>query len=310
MTTRIIAAALLAVFAFSLSGQPALAAKKKEPKTVIADPVKDATVNLYCRLRVGKTIYATSGSGVFISESGIIMTNAHVAQDFLLAGADKRIDGWCSVRTGSPAEETYTAKVLYLPSVWIKDNAEQLAKGKPRGTGEHDFALLYVTGAEKKKALPAKFPALPLDLTSAGDDETVSVLGYPTGKLTFSQVRNKLPVVTASTTVTAVRSFNGQTPDVLTLAPSKAGGYGSSGGPVVDSSGKIVGLITSKGSGEDDTSLRAISIQYIDQSIRAQTGLSLSTLLATKPALLAPALSGTLTPDILKIITGAFVNKK
>jgi len=311
MNTRIIAIALLAAFAFSLSGTPALAATKKSAKATVAapDPVQEATVNLYCRLRVGKVIYATSGTGVFISESGIILTNAHVAQDFLLAGADKRIDGWCSVRTGSPADETYTASVLYLPSAWIQANAAELAKGKPRGTGENDFALLYVTGAEKKKALPAKFPSVPLSLLSSTEGAEVRVLGYPTAKLTFSQVRNKLPVVTASTTVTAVRSYDGRTPDALTLAPSKAGGYGTSGGPVIEN-GKLIAIVTSKGSAENDSTLRAISLQYIDQGIRAQTGLSLNTLVASKPALLAPSLSSSLTPEIIKILTSAFVKKK
>ncbi len=312
MKTRLITAALITVLAFSLSGTPALAATKKSAKTAVAapDPIKDATVNLYCRLRVGKVIYATSGSGVFISESGIILTNAHVAQDFLLAGADKRIDGWCSVRTGSPADETYTAAVLYLPSAWIRDNAEELAKGKPKGTGENDFALLYVTGAEKRKTLPAKFPAVPLSLLSSTEGAAVKVLGYPTGKLSFSQVRNKLSVVVASTTVTAVRSYRGQTPDVLTLGASKAGGYGTSGGPVIDSTGKLIGVVTSKGSADEDSTLRGISLQYVDQVIRTQTGLSLNTLIASKPALLAPSLSSSLTPEIIKILTGAFVKKK
>ncbi len=311
-TNRVIASALLLTILFAATGDVTFAATKKSKTTKVetVDPVKEATVNLYCRMRVGKTIYATSGSGVFVSESGIILTNAHVAQDFLLSGADKRIDGWCSVRTGSPANERYTAKVLYLPAAWVQDNAAQLAKGKPRGTGENDFALLYVTGPEKKGTLPAKFPAIPLNLLgTVTENMGVTVVGYPTGNLSFSQVRNKLPVVTASTTVTNVRSFSGATQDVITLASSAAGGYGSSGGPTIDTSGTLIGLITSKGSEESSSTLRSITIPYIDRSLRAQTGFPLTTILSSSPALLAPSLNAGISPEILKILAGGLINK-
>src|SRR3989344_56515 len=121
-----------------------------------ASTVEDATVNLYCRLKSGKTVYGTSGSGVFISDRGVILTNAHVAQYFLLAKDTLRVKGECWVRIGSPAKATYTASVLYLSPSWIDANAAGLKKKQPTGTGEGDFALLYVTGA-KSGTIPAQF---------------------------------------------------------------------------------------------------------------------------------------------------------
>src|SRR5688500_2914917 len=100
---------LLLVSALTLMGDTALAAHKEKAAKAAAlkapDPIKDATVNLYCRLKAGKRTVSSSGSGIMIDERGIILTNAHVAQYFLLAGEKGRVTGWCSVRTGSPAKE-------------------------------------------------------------------------------------------------------------------------------------------------------------------------------------------------------------
>src|SRR3989338_5130017 len=58
-----------------------------------ASAKSEATVNLYCRIRAGRKQYISTGSGVFISERGIILTNAHVAQFFLLEQKGKKVTG-------------------------------------------------------------------------------------------------------------------------------------------------------------------------------------------------------------------------
>src|SRR5690349_10285815 len=96
-------------FLMSPTAYAAHATKRETAALEVANPITDATVNLYCRLKAGKQLLSASGSGVFISDRGVILTNAHVAQYFLLAGEKGRVTGWCSVRTGSRAKEAYTA---------------------------------------------------------------------------------------------------------------------------------------------------------------------------------------------------------
>ena len=252
---------------------PALAAKKTAP----SDPLINQTVNLYCRLKAGKVIYSSTGTGVVINDRGIILTNAHVAQYFLLAKEKGRVSGWCGVRTGSPADEAYTAEVLYIPPAWLSTNLSLISEERPSGTGENDFALLYITGAEKKKILPTTFPFLSLATTIPTEGAAVKVAGYPTNGLSFSDVRNRMLFATASSSVQGVHGFSvGSREDAFTLASSTLAHYGVSGGPVVDASGSLVGIISAK-SGDR---LRAVSTSYIDRSIKAQTGATLSQIIS------------------------------
>lgn len=284
------------------------------------DSVRDATVNLYCNFKAGRKIYSTSGSGVFVSDRGVILTNAHVALFFLLAqenieektGKKAKVRGACSVRTGSPAKASYDASVLYLSPLWIEDNASELLKKTPKGTGEGDFALLYVTDA-KKGAVPERFPSLAIDTTGAiAEKETVTIAGYPTEKLDFKGVQRKLKAVTAPSAVTNVRTFtkNNQSLDVLTLAPSAAGSFGVSGGPVIDDSGEVIGIVTTKSAAKDDRTLRSITLGYIDRTLESETTLPLNALLSGDFALQASSTSAAITPAILKIVTNSLLKKR
>lgn len=286
--------------------------KDTAPNLETQNPVEGATVNLYCRLRSGRKIFSSSGSGVFISDRGVILTNAHVAQYFLLAEKEGRVTGRCSVRTGSPAKERYVASAIYFPSVWAEQNAAELSKSKPKGTGENDFALLYITATKKKGVLPVKFPALTIDLSnSTTDQEAVTIAGYPSEKLDFDGVRNKLAMVTASSTITNTRSLGGnQSMDVLTLAPSAAGGAGVSGGPIIDGAGEVIGIVTSKSTAKDDRTLRAITLPYIDRTIQSQANISLSALLVGDFKAQANSVYAIPSPEIIKIIAKGLLGKK
>src|SRR3989344_3577004 len=257
-----------------------LAAATSTPYVV--DSSQEATVNLYCRLKADRKTFSASGSGIIISERGVILTNAHVAQYFLLAREKGNVRGECSARTGSPAKKSYTAAILYIPPVWLEDNVSKKSERQPKGTGENDFALLYITGAQKKIPLPTHFPSLPVSVIATSSEGTpVTVAGYPTEDLDFKEIQNKLMAITVHSSVTDTKSFNqsGQ-PDMLTIASSSAASSGVSGGPLLSSEKNVVGIVALKGSAKDDRRLRGISIPYINRALFTQTGLSLPSLLA------------------------------
>ena len=84
--TRALATFFALVLLIAPSG--AFAATKKTTAATVAAPnaLHDATVNLYCRLKAGKKIWSASGSGVFVDARGVILTNAHVAQQIYFSG--------------------------------------------------------------------------------------------------------------------------------------------------------------------------------------------------------------------------------
>lgn len=241
--------------------------------------LEKATVNVFCRMKVGGATFQTTGTGSFVDSRGVIITNAHVAQYFLLASTtDAKSKNRCSIRTGSPAKEAYHAELLYMPLSWTEQYKGKVSKkSEGKGSGDNDFVLLYITDAKAGTV----FPTLPIS-TVVTSDMPVSVAGYPADRLDFDGVKSGLKRIVASSSVTAIRSFTKPNQDILLVAPSKAGHKGVSGGPVVDSSGALVGIATTIGSDKekDLVSLRALTVNNIDRTIRAETGLSLSSMLS------------------------------
>jgi S1-C subfamily serine protease len=279
--------------------------------TVLSDPLADATVNLYCRIKLGGNTYGSTGSGVFVGDKGVILTNAHVAQYFLLSEGKSKGKANCSVRTGSPAKAQYEAKLLYISPGWLEAYRTAVKNKTPNvGTGEQDFALLYVTKAKRGK-LPASFPSLSysdiLKFAEVKEGDDVTVAGYPAGNLTFEDIEKRLKRVTAESTITGIRSFTRPFTDILVVGPSVAGQTGVSGGPVVDDDKNIVGIVTTLGSDKEKglKSVRAISTSYIDRTVRAHTGLSFKELFTGDLALRASTTSAAITSEMRKTLETA-----
>lgn len=239
--------------------------------------VRAALVNIVCYAPAGGPLHSISGSGIIIDEKGVILTNAHVAQYFLLA--DRGVS--CTIRTGNPAQNAYKAALIYISSNWLHANAAVLTQVAPSGTGEFDFALLAITKSVTSSPLPSFFPAIPLATLPPTLGAPVVIASYGAQFLESAQVQSSLFPTIVFGSVKDVLTFGTNTIDVLDLGGSAAAQEGSSGGGVASASGDLVGTITTSTVTGDTSSrsLDAISAAYIRREYAAETGSPLSELL-------------------------------
>lgn len=282
-----------------------------EPELSLTEQVEEAIVNVFCTVETEEKVRATTGSGVFIDSRGVILTNAHVAQLLLLAGLeDSDRETRCVVRRGNPAVASFEAELLYISPAWIREHADLIASQNPRGTGERDYALLYVSESLSDEPLPETFPALRRDvslLTRDTSGEEVLVAGYPATLLAEEGPDAELIPVVASTTVGDLFTFGSGYADLIGINSSIVGEEGSSGGPVVDANGNVMGLVVTRGSiSEGDRSLRAITLSYINRTIEEETGFNLASTLTGDLPLRAKIFRDALTPFLSGILERAF----
>lgn len=249
----------------------------------LTENIQDVLVNIYCQYKTDEYIRTTTGSGFFINPKGIILTNAHVAQFLLLEDTENKSGSVsCVIRSGNPATPKYHAKLLYISPTWVFDNADLITSEAPRGTGERDYALLYVSESTDQAPLPARFPAinvatdlLPQSISGSG----VMTAGYPAEALIRGGADAKLAPVVADTTLGTLYTFGSNYADIFSISESPVGEQGASGGPIiVPDSQSVIGLIVTKGDevAEGEHSLRALTLSYIDRTIIEETGFSLT----------------------------------
>ena len=264
----------------SLAYQPAAEDVEDQSEPESVSNLDDAIVNLYCEIvnRSDRTKKGISGTGFMINESGVILTNAHVAQFLLLQNVPQLGEIECAMRTGETTSKTYQVELLYISPTWIIDHADLISDPEPKGTGQNDFALLYVTGAINGTDLPKEFPHLSLDtnlLSTALLDQTVILAGFPASD-TEEETDYKSRQL-ATTTVPRLYTFGSRYADLIVLAGSTIGAQGASGGPVLNAKGDVIGMITTRADDEEfgSGSLRAITISYIHRTLEEETGFGL-----------------------------------
>jgi S1-C subfamily serine protease len=174
----------------------------------VLDKVKKATVYLRVTLPDGTT---SQGSGFFGIEPGLVLTNAHVLG---MLNADSAPPRKVEIvyQSGEPDSRKFTGKIL----------------GVDRTS---DLALLRVTGDDLPEPLEVK------TATDLIETQTVYVVGFP-----FGDTLGKNITVSQSSVSSLRKGSDGQ---VVKVQVNGGMHPGNSGGPVVTTSGEVVGVAVS-----------------------------------------------------------------
>jgi len=272
------------------------------------DLAREALVNILCTTKSGGLLKPLTGSGVVISEKGVLLTNAHIAQYYLIKDYPSQDSVNCIIRAGSPASPVYKAEILYISPAWIRDNADNITIDNPTGTGENDFALLLITNTVRKSLLlPEKFSYLTPDITNTNMVVGMPVMlaSYPAGFLGGITIQKDLWITTTITAVKELFTFRSGTIDIFSLNGNIAAQKGSSGGAVINAkTQKLIGIIvtSSDASSTEDRELNALTMFHVNDSINNDLGFGLNTLLEGNLQLRADTFNQTISPTLRQLL--------
>lgn len=249
------------------------------PFAIIHTAVTPSIVNILCAPKQGSPYTGATGTGILIDPRGIVLTNAHLAQYFVLKDSPDEDSIQCVLRVGSPAKNAFYADVLLFPEAWAREHPNEYNNPLATGTGEHDWALLYITRAAPEFAY-SQFsfitPDTRSEITNVGD--SVLIAGYPAGFLDSDLIKRSLWQVSTIATVRAFFTFRENTPDLFSVGGTIVAQGGTSGSPAINAWGRLVGIAVtaSEGATTDERDLRFVTLSHIDTDIQRQTGLTLA----------------------------------
>lgn len=256
--------------------------EKKEEETTLPSTINNIVVNILCTSRDGNKISASTGSGVIISDNGVILTNAHIAQLFLLKNYKREGYMDCSIRRENIPTFGYKADLLYISKDWVENNAHLIKNPAPQGTGENDYALLAITDSTNPTlSIPKKFPSAKIETLdgSINKKDSITVAGYPGEQINFLDLNNASGLKIDSTFISDIFTFGQLTTDVLSTGETPVAVRGSSGGGVFKNN-TLIGIIATVSGGSKYSVINAITTSYINKDIKSESGSSLTSMIS------------------------------
>lgn len=254
------------------------------PATLVAtNPNTDKSthiVNIFCTQKIGKLRKTVTGSGILINQNGTVLTNAHVAEFPFLSEKDSSVS--CIARYGDPATGALSIKTVFISPSWIVQYGPYSSTENPLQTGKGDFAILAINMDEMPKPEINSLTPLPLKPENTpnsllGDNSLLTLaagqpiysLSYPANVLGEKGVNANLPIVKENLSIARTYSLGVTDLDVIETSPSFAGQKGSSGGAIVDSYGRLLGMITTtvNSSVSGKANIRAITVEHINKTL-------------------------------------------
>lgn len=261
-------------------------------------------VNILCTTKYND-LSPISGTGVVISSSGLILTNAHIAQYLLLKDFREKDYLKCIGRTGSPAYPKYDLELVYISQNWVRANKSILREQNPLGTGEDDFGFLRIknnidgSNSEKRSFIEPNTR----ELINVG--EPVLLASYPAGFLGGLSILKDLNITSAITRVQDVFTFNDGTIDLVSVGGTVVSQKGSSGGLVVDKNTSLIGIITTSSDGSTTSSrgLNAITIAFINRALKRELSMDMRKFLDLDHKNYAENFANSIGKELTKLIT-------
>ena len=271
---------------------------------VINTNARKTIVNILCTTKYGD-LSPISGTGVIINPDGLILTNAHIGQYFLLKDFREKDYLKCIGRTGSPAYPKYNLELVYISQNWVRANKALLKDQNPKGTGEDDFAFLKITGMIDGSVMPKLNYIEPNTSEIINIGEPVLLASYPAGFLGGISILQDLSLTSAVTAIQDVFTFKEGTIDVISVGGTVVSQKGSSGGLVVDKNTSLIGIIATSSDGDTTSSrgLNAITLAYINRTMETEMRTNLTKFLAIDHDVFAKNFGTSIRIELTKLIT-------
>lgn len=244
----------------------------------IDQKIKSATANIFCSIPKGNQIQKITGSAVAISNNGVLLTNAHVAEYILLENSAPNTNTLCYIRTGSPAKKAYKAEVVFLPREWIYTNKDNMKFGTLYGTGENDYALIYLT-KKIQDSSATDLSYINIDSTNINKNESLILSGYPVLGGTLNE--NSLYNISDNTKIQNIWRLNKTESDAVDTSYTTLAHQGSSGGTGASLSGQLKAIMvaTTVDPMTNKPNMRLISLGYISRDIESKTSKTLESII-------------------------------
>lgn len=242
-------------------------------KLSLVEKARASTVNIYCSWRESFGILRFTGSASVISQSGLALTNAHVAQYLLLQEYLPKGEMDCHIRSGSPARNAFRGHVVYMPLSWAKANKGISKNFSPSGTGENDFAIIELDDPVSNEVLSSvSWLSISNEKVKVGD--TLRLSGYPAGFSNANLLESALYSLVEKVSVNDVWPLGGASDGAIGTSPTSIAQVGSSGGAAINDKSELAGLMvaTTLDSKTGKKNMRVISISHIKSVLKKETG--------------------------------------